>query len=354
MNRNLKFQAWPILKGHDTGTRIPHRRARLRARRPARRCGRNLITRSPYCGKEGKYGVYIGPETARKKPFMAHCFSCGASTHSLEHALEALGRMERLPTRTTDPETKLNCNLLFPLDAGEDIDDELGIVELPEFYKRTFLHLYLKGRVFTFDDYELFPMGTTLNFRYDDYVIFPVIDSGDTVGYIARHLWPRAEIDAYNRRTKFTGDYVIRRFRNSTQNYFVRLLYNYDAVHDGSTETVVFCEGIFDVVALAQAPSLRIGTRGRRGHLREENSAGQIYKLQTKDMRNVVVGYDGDAVDATKKTAEELSRYFEVLVADIPDPTKDWEDLFPQEIYDIFAYRLRTSVEYKINKIQQL
>ena len=82
-------------------------------------------------------------------------------------------------------------------------------------------------------------------------------------------------------------------------------------------------------------------------------SQAQIYKLQTKGVRNVVVGYDGDAVDATKKTAAELSRYFEVLVADISDPTKDWEDLSPQEIYDIFAYRLRTPVEYKICKIQQ-
>ena len=81
-----------------------------------------------------------------------------------------------------------------------------------------------------------------------------------------------------------------------------------------------------------------------------------IYRspLQTKGVRNVVVGYDGDAVDATKKTAEELSRYFEVLVADIPDPKKDWEDLTLQEVYDIFAYRLKMPVEYKINKIQQL
>ena len=95
--------------------------------------GRNLIARCPYCGKEGKYGVYIGPEMARKKPFMTHCFSCGASTHSLERTLEALGRLDLLPTRTTDPEAKLDCSLLFPLDAGEEIDDGLGIVELPEF-----------------------------------------------------------------------------------------------------------------------------------------------------------------------------------------------------------------------------
>lgn len=39
-------------------------------------------------------------------------------------------------------------------------------------------------------------------------------------------------------------------------------------------------------------------------------------------------------------------------VLTIPDPEKDWEDLTQREIYDIFAYRLRTPVEYKISKIQ--
>jgi DNA primase len=67
-----------------------------------------------------------------------------------------------------------------------------------------------------------------------------------------------------------------------------------------------------------------------------------------------VVGYDGDAVESIKYTASELSRYFEVLIADIPDPGKDWEDLSEQEIYEVFAYRLRTPVEYRINKIQQI
>ena len=135
----------------------------------------------------------------------------------------------------------------------------------------------------------------------------------------------------------------------------MKLLYNYDAVHEGRTETVILCEGIFDVVALTRKLDLYeservvvVATFGKK------ISRAQVFKLQTKGVRNVVVGYDGDAVDATKKTAEELSRYFEVLVADIPDPTKDWEDLSPHEIYDIFAYRLKTPVEYKINKIQQL
>ena len=47
--------------------------------------GKNLIAeKCPFCGKEKKYGIYIGKETERKKPFVSHCFSCGYSTYTLE------------------------------------------------------------------------------------------------------------------------------------------------------------------------------------------------------------------------------------------------------------------------------
>ena len=54
--------------------------------------GKNLVARCPFCGKEGKFGVYIGPPTARKKPFMSHCFSCGRSTVTPEQFFEQIGR----------------------------------------------------------------------------------------------------------------------------------------------------------------------------------------------------------------------------------------------------------------------
>ena len=69
-----------------------------------------------------------------------------------------------------------------------------------------------------------------LNSRYADYVIFPVTDGGNTVGYVARHTWPKADIDSYNRKAKYSGGYKILRYRNSTDNDFSCLLYNYDAV----------------------------------------------------------------------------------------------------------------------------
>ncbi|KAA6302897.1 MAG: DNA primase [Candidatus Ordinivivax streblomastigis] len=318
---------------------------------------KNLIARCPFCGKEGKFGVYIGKETERKKTFMSHCFSCGYSTTSLEQLLSAINRPDLILTPVADLSTPLENTLLFPLETEEEeIDDLLIIVDLPDFYRRCFSHEYLKSRGFVYDDYDYFPVGTTgrLNTKYNDYVIFPIIDEDDTVGYVARHTLSKDEIDKHNRRAKAKGEYKIMRFRNSTENDFVKLLYNYDAVIPDETDTVILVEGIFDVIALTRKLELYDNTRiAVVATFGKKISRTQIYKLQKKGIETIVIGYDGDAVDAIKKTAEELQNYFEVFIADIEDPTKDWEDLSCQEIYDTFSTRLRTPIEYKMNKIQQ-
>lgn len=321
--------------------------------------GKNLIApRCPYCGKEGgKYGIYVGEPTERKQPFMAHCFSCGHSTTTLAQLLQDLGRMDLLPTATADPAAPIATSLWLTPPSQEEINDTLSVVELPDFYRRRFSHPYLKARGFTYDDYERFPVGDTgrLNRRYTDYIIFLVLDDGDTVGYVARHVWSKAEIDAHNRRAKRTGDYKILRYRNSTENEFSKLLYNYDAIEAGVTQTVVLTEGIFDVVALTRSLDLYddptivpVSTFGKK------ISLVQIYKLQWKGIRQVIVGYDGDAVEATKKTISQLSPYFDVRVADIADPTKDWEELTEADVREIFAHGLLRPLDYKLRKIQGL
>ena len=200
--------------------------------------GKNLIVpRCPFCGKSGgKFGIYIGKETAHRRPFMAHCFSCGASTRTLEQLLAAIGRMDLMVSQTADIAAPLNLHLLEE-DEAEEIDDELVPVELPDFYKRTFRHPYLQRRGFCFDDYEYFPVGITgrLNPRYADYVVFPVIDDCTVVGYVSRHTWPKEDIDAHNRKTRHSGGYKILRYRNSTENDFSRLLYNYSRWLDNKT-----------------------------------------------------------------------------------------------------------------------
>ena len=66
------------------------------------------------------------------------------------------------------------------------------------------------------------------------------------------------------------------------------------------------------------------------------------------------MGYDGDAVEATKGVADRLKPYFKVLVADIADAGKDWEDLTKEEIGEVMAFRLWTPLDYNLKKVQEL
>lgn len=269
--------------------------------------GKNLIvSKCPNCGKEnGKYGIYIGKETEKKKPFMSHCFSCGFSTLTLEQLLVTIGRPDLIIAPTADLDAKLDTQLLFRLnDDEEEIDDSLSIITPPECFRRCYSNSYLKSRGFTYDDYDRFPVGTTrgINFKFNDYIIFLIIDSGDIVGYVSRHIWSKDEIDRHNKSAKRNGEYMIMRYRNSTENDFVKLLYNYDSVIEDETDTVIIVEGIFDVIALTRKLELYdnhhvavVATFGKK------ISQVQIYKLQSKGVKTVIVGYDGDAVDAIKK-----------------------------------------------------
>lgn len=317
--------------------------------------GRNLLVpRCPFCGKAGgKFGIYIGPETAHRKPFMAHCFSCGTSTHTLEQLLSALGRRDLMLMPTADITAPLP-RLEPPV--PEEIDDRVLSVELPDFYQRTFCHPYLQKRGFSETDYECFPVGITgrLNPRFAEYVIFPVIDNKIVVGYVGRHTRSKEEIDACNRRAQYTGERKILRYRNSTENAFSKLLYNYDAIRQDTTDTVILAEGIFDVVALTRKLDLydnphvaAVATFGKK------ISDVQIFKLQSKGVRTVILGYDGDAVETIKRTAQHLCTYFEVLVADIADACKDWDEMSDGEVFDTFANRLKSVSEYRLSKVQE-
>ena len=318
--------------------------------------GKNLIVpRCPFCGKTGgKFGIYIGPETSRREPLMAHCFSGGRSTRTLEQLLEAIGRMDLMVTPTAD----ITVPLQFVLDIESDeIDDELEPVELPDFYKRTFNHPYLKERGFVYDDYDYFPVGITsrLNPRFADYVIFPIIDNGENVGFVGRHIWSKDEIDAHNRKVKYNGGFKILRYRNSVNNDFSKLLYNYDAIHEGEIDTVILVEGIFDVIALTRKLELYdnpyvtvVATFGKK------ISDVQVYKLQCKGVKTVVVGYDGDAVEPVKRTANKLAKYFTVFVTNIADAHKDWDEMSEEEIFDIFDRRLQSPTNYILGKVQEL
>lgn len=315
---------------------------------------KNLIVPTcPYCGKQGgKFGIFVGAETEKKKLFMSHCFSCGHTTKDINQLLDDIGRPD-LKVEETASFDPLEVPEFFGVEEDE-IDDELEEVEMPEGYKRCYKNRYLKSRGFEFEDYDYFPVGTTrgLNFKFDDYVIFPIIDNGKAVGYVSRHIWSKADIDEYNNRAKRNGKYQIRRYNNSLDNDFIKLLYNYDTVIEDETDTVIIVEGIFDVISLTRKLDLyennRVSVVATFG---KKISDTQIYKLQSKGVRTVVIGYDSDAMEAINKAANQLNEYFDVYIAKIDSDGKDWDEMPYEDIYQTFSYNLCTPVEYKLQTI---
>ena len=317
---------------------------------------KNLLAPTcPVCGKGGyKWGIYIGPDTERKRTFMSHCFKCGYTTTSLDQLLDLVGRPD-LKIEERASFAPLEIPIFYQLNNGE-IDDELVKVEMPDGWKRCFRNTYLKSRGFEPDDYEYFQVGTTrgLNFKFDDYVIFPIIDDGEYVGYVSRHIWSKEELDAYNEKARWKGKYEKRRYNNSQDNDFVKLLYNYDSVVEDETDTVILCEGIFDVIALTRKLDLYdnhrvvpVATFGKK------ISQTQIYKLQSKGVRSIVIGYDTDAREAILKTAENVKEYFDdCLIANLQGNGKDWDEMDFWEIYDTFSIGLMTPREYKLQTVQ--
>ena len=316
-----------------------------------------IVPNCIWCGhKGGKMGIYVGPDTERKKTFMSHCFHCGKSTNTLKELLEEIGRMDLMPIETFDFNDNITSDDFSFMDDQQELDDSLSEIDMPEFYRRTHSNRYLRKRGFTSTDYEKFQVGTTrnMNFKFDDYVIFPIINDGIKVGYVSRHIWDKKQIEEYNLNAQHDGKYQIRRYKNSTDNEFVRLLYNYDSVYEDETDTVIIVEGVFDCIALTRKLNLYdnhqiavVATFGKK------ISDVQMMKLQSKGVRTIVVGYDSDATASISKAAENLSEYFDVYIAQIlTDDGKDWDEMDFWEIYDSFTYNLKTPAEFKLNTLQ--
>lgn len=310
--------------------------------------GRNLLlSECPFCGHGGyKFGIFVAPDP--KRFGSSHCFCCGKSFKTLADTLVGIGLADLVPQETTELNGSLDSVTEIEFDDEDEIDDSLVEVEMPDGYKRTMRNDYLKYRGYEPDDFHYFPAGTTrgMNYLFKNYVLFEIIDHGKIVGYVGRHTWDKEDIDEWND----THRRQIRRYRNSEENGFAKLLYNYDSVIKGKTRCVILCEGVFDVIALTRkmelydnADIVPVATFGKK------ISDVQMYKLQQKGVTQVVVGYDNDAREAISKVAGELETYFDTYIAAIPDGIgKDWDEMDAEEIYEVFANHLMTVREFNL------
>ena len=271
---------------------------------------RNIIANCPYCGKSQKFGVSLAKDS---NPF--NCFSC------LERggSVKLMTFFDRLDLIQDFFDVDDDVEDLLKIDEEEDgLDTELEEVELPPETKRVSEDEYLDSRGWYDESYFDFPVFRSLDWKHQDYVMIGVYMYGVLTGFVSRHVWSKKKIVSYNKEQKRKGGYQILRYRNSDGNEMAKMLGGFDHIIEDETETVILVEGFMDVENLSKQLGLFESKKVRAiCSFGKKISLHQIFHLQSKGIKNIIVFFDDDAIDDIKRM--DLYKFFNVLIASTMD-----------------------------------
>lgn len=260
----------------------------------------------PYCKKSQHMGVIFG-----EKVTSFVCFKCGEKG-TIYRLLKHIGKLSIIKDRQTISFDKnLENKLLIQVDEIE-IDLNMDKKDLPLGFRRIKENDYLENRGFTEQQFSLFRVGMTkIEPKYSNYVIFSIDnEKGDCIGYLSRTTLSKDKIE---RLEKTSGKKYLR-YKNSLNTDFSKWLFGLNEVTD-KTETVILVEGVFDKFNVDKLLKLYDDDEIKCcACFGKKISLAQIYRLQEKNIKNVIIIYDNDAVPESKRYAFELSKYFNVQV----------------------------------------
>lgn len=188
----------------------------------------------------------------------------------------------------------------------------------------------------------------------NDYVVFLVHDNETVKGWVGRHIWDKKKI------TEFNDNYFsrhgiknkIKRYRNSINTNFGKLLYGYDELDDKNVVPVCLVEGIFDKHAvdekllLKQNPFIKVCAT-----FKASVSEEQIIKLKLKNVTDIILFYDPDVISIIKTNITKLEKFFNVKII-ISDKGKDPDELTQIELIETFENNVYFPNQIKNDFIQ--
>lgn len=213
----------------------------------------------------------------------------------------------------------------------ENSNEENGEIEpLPEismpagFRVYDYITPYLNQRGISMEDVKHWNFGRTKIFsRYIDYLLIPIYDNGKIRGFIGRYASKHVPEDKL-------------RYSNSLNTDFSCLLFGYDDIVKGKTETVIITEGLFDAIAVTKKLNLFADSSIRAVcTFGKKISKVQINKLLAKEIKRVILLFDYDALKEIKYYASLLNEYFETRVAVALDK-KDIDECTLSEVIEVF------------------
>lgn len=286
-----------------------------------------------------------------------HCPKCGNSCR-LEKYLWLIKKQNYISySRQIRSEDILKKKELIVNNSELAMDNSpLDEVSLPLFFKRIKYSKYLQSRGAKLELYKNWIIGKTdFDKSLKDYLIFVIPENGTNVGWVARSLKSKKEIEKINKNSK----YKILRWRNSKSD-FGRIVFGLDEI-TSETEELIIVEGITSKMRIdcelelyKQNKTKCCCTFGKK------MTAIQLQKIKNKgiNVSKIILFYDSDAIDESKRTAYKLQEEFnEVLVAfcnykNEEGEYKDAGDLTKKEMLEVFK-NLKTPFiffESKMNK----
>lgn len=299
----------------------------------------------PLCNKPEHFGIAIN-----RKNHPWRCLKCG-EVGTIFRLLKILGRVDLL-SEIDVTDVRQITNKIQLTEEDENLEEEIAAlpnVTLPFGWKRVYDNDYLKSRGWGKEDFQYNEAGiTVLDKKYKNYIIFPVTYEGNIKGYLGRHVWEKDKIKEWNKNpdNKYRQ---IARYKNS-EDEFSMLLGGIDECTE-NTHTVILVEGKFDKTNVTKLLSLYYEEEVKCCFTFGKTvTRYQFYLLQKVGVKKLIMIYDPDAVNDTKRYAMDASRYFNVQVGFTS--TKDCGDMNEQELYAVLD-NLEDPINFTINKVQK-
>lgn len=276
----------------------------------------------PYCHKKGKWGVKFGDESHHS----FHCFICNKVT-SLRNYLFKIGRADLAKNNFQIKEYDSPLASIY-VQREADVEEEENVksCELPYGLEPISEDEYLDDRGFLPCHYEEFEPCFTksvLELKLHNYLIFKIKHGETIVGWLARSRYSKEWHEENLKESKRLGIPPQLRYKNSKDG-FTGFLGGSNFIGD-NTDTVIVVEGLFDKVNIDRLLGLKkndnmavVFTFGK------SISKDQIAIIRRNSgVKNIILMYDEDALQASKDSAMVLNKHFNVYVARITDKGVD-------------------------------
>ena len=219
---------------------------------------------------------------------------------------------------------------------------------MPLGFKRLTYDKYLKSRGFKRSDYKNYIIGRTEEDRkLKGYIIIGITENSSLRGYLSRLTWNKEQEKRFEERCGFKKP----KYMNSDAS-FSKLIGGVDDI-DFLTRTLIIVEGFFDKFNLDKKLKLEEQHEIKCCFMfGKKISKSQIEKLRTKkQLKNIILIQDPDAVEESKNYSLLLQKYFNVKVGFI-EGEKDVGEMGLKEIIRIMR-NLKNPEYFKRTKIQK-